>query len=208
MPLFTKNGKTILFIHIPKTGGTSVMYFLIENAFSVNWFVSSYDIINREPSPQHRHREKIIEFLNKESVEFDYNFTIVRNPIDKLISEYFQQCRNKEKLHKKITRKDFCYWVDKVFKLHKENPIYFDNHIRPQTEFLLEDTIIFKYENNYKDLFDFLKDIGRKHHFNIDFKKFPHKTKGYNKKPIEIPKQTLRKIFQFYKTDFDKFYPL
>ncbi len=207
MPLFSKNGKTILFVHIPKTGGTSIYYFFKENTFTVDWFNSSYDIINKESSPQHRHREKIIEFLNKKPFAYDYSFTIVRNPLDRLISEYFQQCRNEDALSKKLTSKDFSFWVDQVFKKHKQNPIFFDNHIRPQVDFLLDDSVVFRFENGYEDFLGALRELDRLYDFDIDFKKFSHYKKGTNRVPIDIPRETLDKISKFYEKDYAKFYP-
>ena len=199
-------GRLFFFIHIPKTAGTSITYFFKENGFTVRWF-SYFDRFGQEPSPQHRHREKIIEFLHKDSIKYDYSFTIVRDPLDRLISEYFGQLRESDELSRMFTSKDFTYWVESVLKFHEKNPVYFDNHLRPQVEFLLDDTRFFRYENNFEDFFSFLKQVDKECNFGIDFKKIGHYKKGLNKVSMDISQEIRNKVFQFYAKDYVRLYP-
>ena len=207
MPVFTKKDITFLFIHIPKTGGTSIEYFFIDNGFSVKWFVSSFSAWRRQSSPQHRDRETILERLEKESIDIDFSFAVVRHPVDRLLSEYFQQCRNEDRRSKRLTSRDFAFWVDEVFRLHQKNPVYFDNHIRPQSEFLLDDTMVYHYENEHGGLLEPLVDLDKKYGLELDFNLLANHKQGHNKRPIEIREETLRKIYLFYKADFEKLYP-
>jgi len=208
MPLFTKHGKTILFIHVPKTGGSSVTLFFQRNGFAIDWFRSAwFDAANRESSPQHRHREEIVAGLRKDAVACEYSFAIVRDPLDRLLSEYFHQCRGEDELSRRLTAEGFAVWVERVFEMNGDNPVLFDNHIRPQMDFLLDDTVIFRFENGFRDLARFLHAGEPRYRFGFDFAAFPHWLKGHNRQPVDVPRVTRDRIFRFYERDYAGFYP-
>jgi len=208
MPLFTKHGKTILFTHIPKTGGSSVTLFFQRNGFAVDWFRSGwFDASKRESSPQHRHREAIVAALRRDAVACEYSFAIVRDPLDRLVSEYFHQCRSLDALSRQLTADGFASWVERVFAMNEENPVLFDNHIRPQLDFLLDDTEIFRFENGFRDLARFLHVGEPRYRFGFDFADFPHWLKGHNRQAVDVRRATRDRIFRFYERDYARFYP-
>ncbi len=113
MPIFTKNKIHILYVHIPKTGGSSV-----EGLFKKNKWQLSYldkggkkggkpDSLNsiRQCSPQHMHLEMLQTIFDLEKI--DYIFMTVRHPVDRLISEY----RMRKGSQKGLTLAD---WFDKA----------------------------------------------------------------------------------------------
>jgi hypothetical protein len=142
MPYFHINGKVnLLFIHIPKTGGTSVELFLSKH----------YNIdLNRESlctrtagaieyyegvSLQHQ----TYSTLMREQARFNLCLpgmkilTIVRNPYERLVSDLFFY-----HLIKKDSTADF---VETVIKKYLYSGIKYtkDNHVIPQYLFLIDD---------------------------------------------------------------------
>ena len=86
MPIFTFDNLKLLFIHIPKTGGTSVEE-------SVSGYCKTSLLLHRVPdflknSPQHLTASNLKEIGFGPSL-FDYSFAIVRNPYRRIESEYF-----------------------------------------------------------------------------------------------------------------------
>lgn len=97
MPYFKTNNKNVLFIHIPKTGGTSVEHYLSEkyslplNHKNLYGIIQNNEYININSSLQHLSFKEIIK--NKKYFNLDLKnlkiFTIVRNPYDRIISQLF-----------------------------------------------------------------------------------------------------------------------
>ena len=144
MPIYLKKNEKILFVHIPKCGGSSFSDFLIRKKYEESLTVRGKAIKDIEfwkSSPQHLHRDVLKKLLNFE--KFDKIITIVRDPFERLKSEYYWQLnagiiKDKEILPGK--------WFDNLIdKYHTNNYIY-DNHIRPQNEFLINESKVFKLE--------------------------------------------------------------
>jgi hypothetical protein len=102
MPYFKNENINVLFIHIPKTGGTSVdNYFSFKYNIKLNMnslhvtTLNKKIIINKNTifynSPQHLSYQMIMK--NKDFFKIDTNnlniFTIVRNPYERIISDLF-----------------------------------------------------------------------------------------------------------------------
>ena len=128
MPLFTKDSQRILFVHIPKTGGTSVESHFAANGWEMELW-SSVRNDGKSPSDQHL----LYEDLKTKIADIDdiYSFTVVRNPIRRIISEWrwqrWQLKRVKDSLSEFIRRVADSLASDKV---------YWDNHWRPQIDFI------------------------------------------------------------------------
>lgn len=150
MPIFNNEaGRKLLFIHIPKTGGTS-----IESWLSSQLEIGFYSTIIpsfMKCSPQHLMVDDYEYFFNE---PFSDIFSIVRDPYDRLESEYFFKTRS---LQKELKPK-FNPWLRLHLKKTIANPYHFDNHFRPQTEFLNEEMKIFKYEDGFEKIIKYLTD--------------------------------------------------
>lgn len=85
--------RKIIFIHIPKTGGTSM-----ENAL-----IGKSNILNSN-------HKKASEYARRNNLDDFFKFTIVRNPWDKMVSEYFYYKQGGSP----------GFWRDKI--LHKQMP--------------------------------------------------------------------------------------
>jgi len=212
MPIFSKSGKNILFIHIPKSAGSSVE----KIGKNCGWFESFSvrgkplsDIAYYKASLQHLHADVLgqLFFLEK----FDAIFTIVRNPFDRFKSEYYWQ------KSQSITTLNANDWIaDTLARYEKYNHIY-DNHIRPQIEFIPRcgDVEVLK-----------LEDDGVKYAANI-FNRLAPSSLGWGvwrnvlrsikskniaeKKSVKDPvielifQKEQKKIVDFYKADFEAF---
>lgn len=145
MPVFTRNDTSLFFIHIPKTGGSTIRtvakHFGWEESFSIRK-KKLKDIQYYKASPQHIHADVLKQVFNFDV--FDQIFTLVREPFSRLKSEYYwQQSRG-------LTTKGVSEWIDRTFEQYTSDPYIFDNHIRPQSEFIPDhnNTQIFKLEEN------------------------------------------------------------
>jgi hypothetical protein len=138
MPLIQFNisgtKKTAFFSFIPKTGGTALL-----EAFKM---LGARVYLHEENNPtvgvlrcptQHLHYELSSSLINIEKA--DHSFAIVRHPFSRAKSDYKWAYRN-ARTRENIPLLD--EWLEKLFEAYLKNPYVFDNHIRPQTEFIGE----------------------------------------------------------------------
>lgn len=151
MPIYIKEDKVVLFVHVPKAGGST-----IERCFREAEWEEFYlhnpgdhpDALRRvhRCNPQHWHAKMIKPlFWNK---RFDVSFMTVRHPMSRLCSEYGMRNTNAS-VHDVDA---FLQWMEDTFERHEKNPFVLDNHIRPQKEFLLEDARWFKLEEGLESI--------------------------------------------------------
>ena len=197
--------KNILFIHIPKTGGTSVEQYLKKITKQTLYSKGLYDHILFEKfklksSLQHLTYKNICKYKNTLEVDFNEDLkiiTIVRNPYDRIISDLFYF-----NLIKEDTSSDDVY---KIMKKYIYEDCH-DNHNIPQHEFLIDknnrivpDINIFKTETLTNDL----KEFGFTD-FDLNF----HQNKLNIKKENYINylnNDSIKLINEFYKKDFEFF---
>lgn len=205
MPYYKQ--QNILFIHIPKTGGT-----IIENSLKKICGQSIYSNTknNLLPEPyntislQHQIYTTLYEYKNKLNIDFENVkiFSVVRNPYDRIISDLFWRSVIDKKF---LVNKNST--PDKIFDIIKNNYLYrsdYDNHNIPQYKFvtdkngdLIPNIKIFKTETLNKDneiINDYLKvnlNIINKN-VNKDYSKY-------------LNKDSINLINEFYKKDFELF---
>jgi hypothetical protein len=199
MPYYEK--LNILFIHIPKTGGT-----VCEGALSKysNQRLYSGYTNSLLPSPynktslQHQFYTTIYNFQEKLNVNFKNIkiFAVVRNPYDRVISDLFWY-----RLINRNTDTEQVYNVIKNNYLRRDD---LDNHNEPQYKFitdsnskLIPDIKIFKTEKLNEDNDKINKFLGidiniKRNNVNKDYSRY------LNKKSISL-------INEFYKKDFKLF---
>jgi len=204
MPYFSNDMINLLFIHIPKTGGTSLEYYfsqkynikLNQNSLHTYDLIEFYEKYGINLTLQHYTYNNIIEFNNILNVNFENleKITIVRNPYAKIISDLFYK-----KLININSTKDYVYNI--INKYINENN--HDNHNIPQYKFiidndnnLLHDIKIFKTEtlndnmiaNGYTD-------------FNININTNQHKINYID----YLNNNSINLINNFYDKDFNYF---
>lgn len=196
MPVFTRENQKILFIHVPKTAGSSINKLFLKNGFEMSYY--SEGSINRYKNlcgPQHMDQKLLKEeFDNK---DFTYVFSVYRDPIDRHLSEFTWAPWGL--MGRDIyTPELFEEWCPKIFKEYKTNPYRFDNHIRPQNEFF--DEIVDVYN------FDTISSIPIKLCEKLDLKiiELPYERSSRKKdKEYIIYEDTIELIENFYKRDYE-----
>lgn len=141
MPIFENNGRRFLYLHIPKTGGTTINNWLggvVRRSFYAGSPPQGFKV-----TPQHLPLADFRVLFGDD--HFEWKFAFVRDPYDRLESEYFYLTHN---VHKRTTRRPhFSTWVVNNLDGFRRNPFLHDNHLRPQLDFLDDDVTIFRYEN-------------------------------------------------------------
>lgn len=142
MPFIECNGMRVLFIHIPKTGGTTVESWLRSLA------PLRFHSVGLPPAsrctPQHYRMQDLRDLLGPDY--FDYAFTLVRNPYDRIASEY--------RMHAAIRGQgfwkawpSFSLWLEENIRRQALEPFHLDNHLRPQWEFVGSNVDVFRFED-------------------------------------------------------------
>ena len=187
LPLVKINDKKVIFIHINKTGGTSIY-----NALGLK-------------NKIHITARHIIDQIGEDEWKNAYKLSFVRNPWDKVVSHYKYKVKtNKQNL--KVNTLSFKEWVMKTYGNNKDY-YYFNNPImfQPQLDWLVD----------HKGNID-INFIGKFEHIEEDFqklcahlgieKKLPHlnSTSKDNYKDF-YDDTTKEMIAHWFKKDIEKF---
>jgi hypothetical protein len=139
MPYFYNNEVNILFIHVPKTGGTSVeKYFSKKFEIELNKD-SLYTTLPKDffDNISFQHQTYNIIRNNKKTFRIDYEnlkvYSIVRNPYTRIMSDLFFKNIIKEHFNK-----DKVYTTIKDYISDSKN-VKHDNHRIPQYLFLVDE---------------------------------------------------------------------
>lgn len=225
MPLFNKDNNSVLFVHIPKTAGTSV-----ESAFMDAGYARQFlhmpgkgDGPDKKPcNPQHWHHGLIDRWIYPEH-NVSYEFTIVRNPFTRCISELMWKQGRRDTFDEKFFsdlqsfvinnleqyfKNEQAYQANKDPWLEGNKNFHADNHWRPQWHFVGSNTVVYRYE----DLATVWQNLQKKYHL----EKLPTE---HSKLEIDKPRPTTMGIdpsqkfkdlyLKAYREDHNKFnYPL
>ena len=151
MPIFVKDKSKLVFIHIPKCAGSTITNTFEINGYKVIFNMSGLPIQDYlEASPQHLLGEQLKNLVDYEKV--DSVFTIVRNPYERLISEY--KWTNRKLNFDNYP--NFNDWVSESIDKAIEISNYSDNHFRTMSEFIkdINNCKIFKYEDGVEKVFE------------------------------------------------------
>ncbi|MDI3470254.1 MAG: hypothetical protein OJF62_002317 [Pseudolabrys sp.] len=141
MPLLQSGDRKLLYLHVPKTGGSSIESMLRK--------LGQLTLIEDQASTfpcaaQHLHKD-ILASLFRDRNEFTSIFMTVRHPFSRLESEY--RYRVSHYSRPSFLVPEFERWVTNAFENYENNPFVYGNHIRPQVEFEIFDPVIFKLED-------------------------------------------------------------
>ena len=131
MPLFIKS--KILFIHIPKCGGTSIESLMADLGDPPALFDHSGQVMINGHSPQHLTYGEMDQ-LGLCSPELQM-FAVIRDPLERVISEYAYL----ENYRKDISRhyRSFDGFLKLFLRRDKKSRQLFDNHNVSATDFLV-----------------------------------------------------------------------
>lgn len=149
MPTLQFQGRSILYLHVPKTAGMSVEAWLNSLAplnFSLTYTGGWTETFRC--TPQHFDANDIRRLF--QDGFFAYAFLFVRNPYARIESEY-RYLRSQGRV--RMTAKDrgepppFARWVVRELKAAEADPWTLDNHLRPQCDFVYPGAEWFKLED-------------------------------------------------------------
>ena len=134
MPNIVYNNRSIFFVHIPKTGGTSLYANLIAQGATVESYNPTIPVLEGVTS----------HHLDKEQISAYYGggqnkFTIVRHPWHKTLSEYVYRTQD-------VEFENFHKWLKIQLTKYSRNKNILDNHLKPLSSFIDSDTKVFFFE--------------------------------------------------------------
>lgn len=202
---FQNNKETLQFIHIPKNAGTSIEN--LGNKFGIKWgrFIEreKYPLSEKPCDYYHWHSPY---FIRQKNTKY---FAIVRNPYDKIISEFYYVGGQKDERYASDSHlKSFYLWLDDKYKIIKSNKHWNNCHILPQHEYIFDssgkkrvDHIIYM-DRDFKENLD---KLFKKYNLGIDINelnKNNSREKTFSKN--DINQNALNKINEMYSKDFEK----
>ena len=192
--------KKLIFVHIPKTGGTT-----IENVMELDkgHIGCGFGEFNGK-ALQHLTFHEIKKILGDETFDKYEKISIYRNPISRMVSEYYW-CEIPGIGHKDGQDFDsFLDYVEKCVRNENFNETIYHDHFIPQHKFVFDDNdkLVVDKLFNFDDFDSIDKYFSEKYDYHIENKKC---LKNARSDKIELNTQQKRRIYNIYKKDFELF---
>jgi len=168
MPSLSLATCLIWFAHCPKAGGTSVEQAMVARwgdavghlhwGWDRWWTRGGWREADPPNSPQHLTWADAASVLPRPP---DAVFALVREPADRMVSEYRWQRRHRRgtRAGGLLARLPFSLWLRVMLAMARKNPFAFDNHFRPQTDFVPDGASVFRLEDGLQAVFGWLAEI-------------------------------------------------
>lgn len=201
MPVFIKDDKSILFVHVPKTGGSSIEQSFADSGYETHFLGGPRTLRRlRRCTPQHMHARMLRQTFRLG--RFDLIFMLVREPLARFRSEYGMQ----HKHDVRTDRKSVEEWAERVFTRYEKDNFAFDNHLRPQAEFLLPNARVFRLEDGLDRV---VEQLNADHGLGL----VPPSTRvrdrrlqsGVASTDVEISRRLAKRVRNFYDVDYRTF---
>lgn len=194
MPVFTINGKNILFIHIPKTGGMAIGAELAK-AGKIR-FDEGIAFGSKKVRPRHADAA-VLEAIFDPSM-FDLVFMVVRDPASRMMSEFRYQSRKSGAHLAGLI--GFDRWLAYSLAKCRNDPGYRDNHFLPQANFHAFEATVFRYEDGLdKPMREVSGITGH------DFPLFPELKNPSPPVEVVMNAKSRAAISSFFRDDFKRF---
>ena len=180
----------VFFVHIPKTGGTSIEKTL-KKAGAAEAMKVRKELGYAKSTMQHMHADIYVKAVGANFA--DYSFTIIRNPFDRFASEF------KMKVIANGLDGGVHEWAETNFKRFGEFAYTRDNHIRPQVQFLSKRLEIFRFEDGLQAPLD-----AACRYLDLNASMIRHEKRGSAGR-LQASPQAIEAIRTFYKDDFSEF---
>ncbi|WP_372921177.1 sulfotransferase family 2 domain-containing protein [Roseovarius sp.] len=198
MPLVTSSKGHIFFAHVPKTGGTSVEDYLIKRFGRI----SLLEDAGARGTARQRDVIQPLQHLTARELqlllppEIHYCFAIVRDPVERIVSEYrFQSGISK------ASGLGFSTWLRIVLSAARRDPRVYDNHIRPQCDLVPEEAEIFRFEDGFQPVIQRLDALFGPADSDAEIR---HLLKRPKPRP-QLFRQDLDLVHEFYAEDYRRF---
>ena len=161
MPYFIVGSHLYYFAHVPKAAGSTVENYLearfgpltmLDRKWLGKWVREGRKLSSIRTSPQHlsaKDAEMILPAIERTS------FAIVRDPTERLLSEYRFQTQYRPLRHIKKYL-PFSVWLHAMITAVRLDRTIVDNHLRPQIDIVPKDAHIFPLEKGLKPLTEWL----------------------------------------------------
>jgi hypothetical protein len=190
----------LIFIHIPKTGGTSIEF---NFGFKLGFYNSNkkeYWGIKNKKCMQH-YLWSDYKKLEEDKWKFYYKFSVVRDPYKKMISAYkwnpvFGRC-------KKNTFKQFLEKAKDIIDNDQYSKNCYFDHIMPQHKFIFDENDNLMVDKVFK-----LETLNEKFNAFLDereivIEKLVHINRTKKKDEIILDQDDIKLINKLYKKDFE-----
>ncbi|WP_235547844.1 MULTISPECIES: sulfotransferase family 2 domain-containing protein [unclassified Nocardioides] len=197
-----KDDRAVLFIHVPKTGGSSIERLFTDSG----WQMHFRGTRKTEPdlfryyrcSPQHLHAAMLSELFALG--RFQLSAAIVRDPLARFRSEFAMRHPDLEHGDAERVR----VWTDEVMGRYQRNPYALDNHLRPQTDFLLPNTATYRLEDGLEAM---VSDLNARFDLGLTAE-LSHRLrsgkKGLPSSAVDVPDDVVARLHEFYAADFEQ----
>ena len=205
MPLYQlrkgKTEKTVLFIHVPKTGGTA-----IETYFRAIGFAGYFDPPTYMPvrpylkvPPTHYDYGVLKRLYNLDAL---YSFAVVRHPVRRMVSEY-KWALEKSTVAATLAGMSFADYLTFMFEQYRRDENVAAGHFKPQVRFVGDKVSkIFKYEAGLENIIaHVLKDVGLAFEGQVRLPVVNHTAE----RKVEQSAEGIDLIREFYAEDFTAF---
>lgn len=191
--------KATLFLHIPKTGGTSIESWLADVYSTPAQYLSKEKHPNEESTPQHFGYHKLKGLVGEVNQPL-FTFAIVRNPYHRLESEFFYRLQAKYINLGPGAETMFSAWVCDMLQKVKTHPHMLDNHLQPQVYYYHKDLTMYKFEDGFEAIVQSISaQLGVVAPHSLAAKKVS------KKKPVVWSNQAIAMVNSAYKADFTTF---
>ncbi len=204
MPIYVKDDRSVLFVHVPKAGGST-----LERMFrQAGWTEHLRETRRTDPqvfplwrcSPQHLHADLLQAIFDLE--KFDVVFMVTREPLARFRSEYAMR-------HTQDPRTDAAAveeWADRVLGRYERNPFVLDNHLRPQHEFEVPVGERYRLEQGLEAI---VADLNARHDLGLG-PRVPHalssqKRSGIASSDVELSPRLRARLEELYAEDFHRY---